>query len=234
MADAASGAVRVVSEMIYAISLGGAGFISGADFLRKVIDGAGTDFAVILWVMPDDDTAILAVARSGGVALFLRMDGDFQIYTHPHTCPHVHRDIGVVLVVRIDAEVVRTEDVGFPGFDLESSGIEFLFPNFDRDKIGASWSTGPVWGLSDISLSAYYQAVNKESASTFDFPGFLSKSFTTSEIDSLGFNAQSIADVGKHRLTFGLDFYRDQVDDEAFSQACFGADFCPFPPSILN
>jgi len=74
-------------------------------------------------------------------------------------------------VLRIDAEVVRTEDVGFPGFDLESSGILFTFPNFDRDKIGVSWSTGPVWGLSDISLSTYYQAINKESASIFDFPG---------------------------------------------------------------
>ncbi len=94
-------------------------------------------------------------------------------------------------VLRIDAEVVRTKDVGFPGFCLESSGIEFTFPNFDRDKIGVAWNSGPVWGLSDISLSTYYQAVDKESASIFDFPGFFSESFTQSEIDSIGFNAQA-------------------------------------------
>ena len=132
-------------------------------------------------------------------------------------------------VLRIDAEVVRTKDVGFPGFDLESSGILFTFPNFDRDKIGVSWSTGPVWGLSDISLSTYYQGVNKESASIFDFPGYFSDSFTQSEIDSIGFNAQSIADVGQHKLTFGLDFYDDNVEDTALSETCFGP-FC-MPPS---
>jgi hemoglobin/transferrin/lactoferrin receptor protein len=132
-------------------------------------------------------------------------------------------------VLRVDAEVVRTEDVGFPGFELETSGIEFTFPNFDRDKLGISWSSGPVWALSDISLSTYYQAVNKESASVFDFPGFFSDSFTRSEIDSIGFNAQSIADVGRHRLTFGVDFYDDNVEDTALSQDCFGS-FC-LPPS---
>jgi len=132
-------------------------------------------------------------------------------------------------VLRIDAEIARTKDVGFPGFDLESSGIEFTFPNFDRDKLGVSWSSGPAWGLSDISLSTYYQSVNKESASVFDFPGFFSDSFTRSEIDSIGFNAQSIADAGKHHLTFGLDFYSDKVDDTALSNTCFGP-FC-LPPS---
>jgi len=124
-------------------------------------------------------------------------------------------------VLRIDAEVVRTQDVGFPGFSLEANNIEFSFPNFDRDKIGVSWSTGPVWGLSDISLSTYYQAVNKESASVFDFfPGFFSDSYTKSTIDSIGFNAQSIADVGLHHLTFGLDFYTDSVEDEALAIGC--------------
>jgi TonB-dependent heme/hemoglobin receptor len=132
-------------------------------------------------------------------------------------------------ILRIDAEVVRTKDIGFPGFSLEFNSIEFTFPNFDRDKIGVSWSTGPVWGLSDISLSTYYQAVNKESASVFDFPGFASTSSTQSEIDSIGFNAQSIADAGRHHLTFGLDFYNDNVQDTALSETCFGP-FC-LPPS---
>jgi hemoglobin/transferrin/lactoferrin receptor protein len=126
-------------------------------------------------------------------------------------------------VLRIDAEVVRTQDVGFPGFELsDSGGIEFTFPNFDRDKIGVAWNSGPVLGLSDISLSTYYQAVNKESASVFDFfPGFFSDDFTKSEINSIGFNAQSTAAVGAHSLTFGLDFYTDNVEDEALSTGCF-------------
>ncbi len=132
-------------------------------------------------------------------------------------------------ILRIDAEVVRTKDVGFPGFSLETSGIEFTFPNFDRDKIGVAWSSGPVWGLSDISLSTYYQGINKESSSIFAFPGYTSDTFTQSEIDSIGFNAQAIADAGNHNLTFGLDFYTDDVEDNALTETCFGP-FC-LPPS---
>jgi hemoglobin/transferrin/lactoferrin receptor protein len=132
-------------------------------------------------------------------------------------------------VLRFDAEVIRTEDVGFPGFDLETSGIEINFPNFDRDKLSVGWQSGPVGALSDISLSAYYQRVDKESQNLFDLPGFFSSSFTRSEIDSFGFNAQSIAAFGRHGLTFGLDLYRDSVDDNALSEQCFGG-FC-LPPS---
>jgi hemoglobin/transferrin/lactoferrin receptor protein len=133
-------------------------------------------------------------------------------------------------VLRIDAEVVRTQDVGFPGFELETSGTEITFPNFDRDKLGVAWDSGPVWGLADISLSAYYQAVNKESRRILDFsPFFFNDAFTQSEIDSIGFNAQSIADAGQHHLTFGLDSYNDNVQDTALSETCFG-NFC-LPPS---
>ncbi len=132
-------------------------------------------------------------------------------------------------VLRVDAEVVRTKDIGFPGFSLETNGIEFTFPNFDRDKIGVAWESGPVWGLSDISLSAFYQGINKESSSIFSFPGYTSDTFTKSEIDSLGFNAQSIADAGNHHLTFGLDFYTDNVEDNALTGTCYGP-FC-LPPS---
>jgi hemoglobin/transferrin/lactoferrin receptor protein len=124
-------------------------------------------------------------------------------------------------VLRIDAEVVRTQDVGFPGFSLDTNNIEITFPNNDRDKIGVAWSTGPVWGLSDISLSTYYQSIEKENTSIFDFsPGFFSDTNTKSTTDSIGFNAQSIAYVGNHHLTFGLDFYTDNVEDDALAIRC--------------
>jgi hemoglobin/transferrin/lactoferrin receptor protein len=132
-------------------------------------------------------------------------------------------------LLRIDAEIVRTQDVGFPGFSLATNGIEFTFPNFNRDKIGVAWNSGPVWGLSEISLSAYYQGINKESSSIFSFPGYMSDTFTQSVIDSIGFNAQSIADVDTHHLTFGLDSYTDHVHDNTLSETCFGP-YC-LPPS---
>jgi len=196
----------------------GFSFYAGGSYEKvddyKAADGASEDPRYVgprgVWVREDDTVPNSGMEQTnfnGGVKFLTGSQG----------------------VLRIDAEVVRTKDVGFPGFDLESSGIEFLFPNFDRDKIGVSWSTGPVWGLSDISLSTYYQGVNKESASIFDFPGYFSDSFTQSEIDSFGFNAQSIADVGQHHFTFGLDYYDDNVQDTALETTCFGP-FC-LPPS---
>ena len=122
---------------------------------------------------------------------------------------------------RVNAEVVRTDDVGFPGFDPATSGVDISFPNFDRDKLGLSWNSGPVWGLEDIALSGYYQQVDKESIRNIEVPGFASFNTTRSLIDSYGFNAQSIANVGINRLTFGLDYYQDRVEDETFAQNCF-------------
>jgi hemoglobin/transferrin/lactoferrin receptor protein len=133
-------------------------------------------------------------------------------------------------VLRVNAEMVRTDDIGFPGFDLETSVVSISFPRFDRDKLGIAWNSGPVWGLQDISLSTYYQTVDKETFFDFDFGGFTLQDFTHSEIRSLGFNAQSLAEIGSHRLTFGLDFYRDDVEDEAFSESCIPDVFC-FPPT---
>jgi len=196
----------------------GFSFYAGGSYEKvedyKAADGAFEDPRYVndedSWVLPDDTVPNSGMEQTN-------FNGGFKFLT------------GQQGVLRIDAEVVRTEDVGFPGFTLETSGIEFTFPNFDRDKIGVSWNTGPVWGLSDISLSTYYQAVDKESRSIFDFPGFLSNTFTQSDIDSIGFNAQSIADAGQHHLTFGLDFYTDNIEDNVLSETCFGP-FC-LPPS---
>ncbi len=129
-------------------------------------------------------------------------------------------------VFRVNAEVVRTKNVGFPGFDPATSGIDISFPNFDRDKVALAWESGPVWGLSDIVLSTWYQEINKESIRNFDFGFFFSNQFTQSVIKSLGFNAQSIADLGTaHHLTFGLDIYQDKLHDNARSETSFS------PPS---
>jgi len=192
----------------------GFSFYAGATYEKvddyTAADGASEDPRYLGWVRDDDtvpNSGMEQTTFNGGVKFLTGQQG----------------------VLRIDAEVVRTKDVGFPGFDLETSGIEITFPNFDRDKLGVAWNSGPVLGLSDISLSAYYQGVSKESQNILNFPGFFLSTFTQSEIDSIGFNAQSIADAGNHHLTFGLDSYRDNVEDNALSEQCFGA-FC-LPPS---
>ena len=120
-------------------------------------------------------------------------------------------------VLKVNAEVVRTEDIGFPGF-ARDSGIEIYFPNFNRDKLAASWASGPMAFFDDFNVSAWYQYVDKESVRNFSFPGFAQHSYTRSEIDSIGFNVQGISTVGINHLTYGLDFYQDDLHDTALTE----------------
>ncbi len=138
-------------------------------------------------------------------------DGSFSILT------------GDQGVFKVNAEVVRTEDIGFPGFDPATSGIDISFPKFDRNKLAAAWESGPMGFLDDLTISAWYQNVDKESIRNFDFPRFFtSNSYTRSEIDSIGFNAQGISTAGINHLTYGLDFYQDKLHDTALSE-CTGS-----------
>lgn len=117
-------------------------------------------------------------------------------------------------VLKTNFEVVRTEDVGFPGFDPETSGVDIQFPRFDRDKLSVGWDSGPMWGLENFSVSSYYQSVTKESKRFIDpSPFFYIHTYTKSEIDTFGLSTQAIGSWGDHSVTMGLDFYRDDLDD---------------------
>lgn len=161
-------------------------------------DGAHEDDRYAVYTLADDTVPNSGMRQTN-------FDGSFSILT------------GNRGVLKVNAEVVRTEDIGFPGFALDS-GIEILFPKFDRDKLGASWASGPMAFFDDLTVSAWYQYVDKESIRNFAFPGFSQNSFTRSEIDSVGFNAQGISTVGINRLTYGLDFYQDDLHDTALTE----------------
>jgi hemoglobin/transferrin/lactoferrin receptor protein len=181
----------------------GASYQDASDYTAA--DGAHDDSRYVDYTLEDD-----TVPNSGMTQTAL--NGNLRFLT------------GEQGVFRVNLEAVRTDDVGFPGFDPETSGIDISFPNFDRDKLGLAWNSGPVWGLNDISLSTYYQKVDKESIRNLNFgPTFYLNNYTRSQIDSVGFNAQSIADAGRHRLTFGLDFYQDQIEDETLAESPFGS-----------
>jgi hemoglobin/transferrin/lactoferrin receptor protein len=239
--DAIGGVVNIITRQPnlghHAFSFGGDvaleyGTISDSQAGRASVTGTGRGFsfyAGATYEKVDDYTAAKGASEDPRYAPYVREDDSVPNSGMEQTNFNggVKFLTGQQGVLRIDTEVVRTQDVGFPGFELETSGIEITFPNFDRDKIGVAWNTGPVWGLSDISLSTYYQKVDKESLFLFDVPGYFSNSFTRSKIDSFGFNAQSIADAGRHHFTFGLDLYNDKVDDTALSETCFGPSCLP-------
>jgi len=127
-------------------------------------------------------------------------------------------------VFRVNLESTRTKDIGFPGF-ARDSGIEIYFPNFDRDKLGLRWESGPLWGLDDLAFAAYYQQVDKQSVRNFNFGFFWQNNTSQSLIDTIGFNAQGIKDTGRHHLVFGLDVYQDTLDDNTVLESSFA------PPS---
>ena len=85
----------------------------------------------------------------------------------------------------------------------------------DRRGLELGPGVGAVRHLAEHLLPGHQQGEREHLRS---FPGFVSDTFTQSEIDSIGFNAQSIADAGQHHLTFGLDFYTDNVEDNALSR----------------
>ena len=127
-------------------------------------------------------------------------------------------------VLRVAAEAVRSDDIGFPGYDPATSGVDITFPRFDRDKYTVAYDVAEVAGLDTLSLSAYTQKVVKESKRNLDFgPYFFSHNFTRSDIDTVGFNAQGAKALGSHRLTFGLDAYQDELQDQTTEDSTFGS-----------
>lgn len=122
-------------------------------------------------------------------------------------------------VLRADLQLTRTADIGFPGYDPRTSGIDIAFPRFDRDKFALTYDSGPVWGLGNVTVAAYAQNVVKESKLDIG----PRKSLTTSDVDSRGGSAQATAAVGPHFVVFGLDYYRDDLHDEALTRTATGS-----------
>jgi hemoglobin/transferrin/lactoferrin receptor protein len=131
--------------------------------------------------------------------------------------------VGESSVLRLDTQVTQTRDVGFPGYDPETSGVDISFPRFDRNKYAVTYETGPFAGLNGFSVTTYYQTVVKESKRNFSFgPTFYLNNFTRSDVDSWGLNAKSSADFTSQHVTFGLDFYQDSLHDQTTEVSPFG------------
>ncbi|MCD4748999.1 MAG: TonB-dependent receptor [Thermoanaerobaculales bacterium] len=188
------------------------------------IRGAGKGFGFNLsvgWETADDYKAPKEAAQSPHFQQYVLPDG---------TVPNSGMDQASVQggfrmltgdrgIFRTNVEIVRTDDVGFPGFDPETSGVDISFPRFDRDKISLGWESGPLAGLNNLSVSGYWQHVVKESKRFIDpSPFFFVHTYTKSDIETIGFNTQGIKDLGAHHLTMGLDFYRDNLEDEATNE----------------
>jgi len=190
--------------------------------------GKGYGFNLSLgWETAGDYKAPKDAARSPYFAPYVLPDGTVPNSGMDQTSAQggFRMVTGKTGLFRTNFEIVRTDDIGYPGFDPDTSGVDISFPRFDRDKISVGWDSGPQWGLSNLSLSAYFQHVVKESKRNIDpSPAFFFHSFTRSDIKTVGFNAQALEDLGAHHLTMGLDAYRDRLDDETENQYPWSSD----------
>jgi hemoglobin/transferrin/lactoferrin receptor protein len=133
--------------------------------------------------------------------------------------------VGESSVLRLDTQVTQTRDVGFPGYDPKTSGVDISFPRFDRNKYAVTYETGPFAGLNGFSVTTYYQTIVKESKRNISMgPRFFLNNFTRSDINSWGLNAKSSADFTSQHVTFGLDFYQDSLHDQTTASSPFGTD----------
>jgi hemoglobin/transferrin/lactoferrin receptor protein len=133
--------------------------------------------------------------------------------------------VGESSVLRLDTQVTQTRDVGFPGYDPKTSGVDISFPRFDRNKYAVTYETGPFAGLNGFSVTTYNQTVVKESKRNISMgPRFFLNNFTRSDINSWGLNAKSSADFTSQHVTFGLDFYQDSLHDQTTASSPFGTD----------
>ena len=128
-------------------------------------------------------------------------------------------------VLRLDMQTTQARDIGFPGYDPATSGIDISFPKFNRNKIGLTYDSGPVLGLSSLSVTGYWQGVVKDSILDFNFgPTFFSDNFTHSVINTWGLNLHSGVEAGGGQVTFGLDFYQDNLHDDTQESSVLGSD----------
>lgn len=122
-------------------------------------------------------------------------------------------------VLRANVQSTRTSDVGFPGYDPLTSGIDIAFPRFDRDKYSLTFDSGPLGRLANITATAYRQDVVKESRLDIG----PRRSLTRSEIASTGGSAQATATIGQHFVVFGFDAYQDELHDQALTTTAAGS-----------
>jgi outer membrane receptor protein involved in Fe transport len=109
-----------------------------------------------------------------------------------------------------------------------NDSVRFLFPSYDRTKLNVGFQTQGLGFVDRLEANVYQQQVDKinEQNLSFEiFPGFsfVSNSVTQSQIDTFGGNVQLRSNpCERHAVTYGLDYYQDDLDESQRSFSTFG------------
>jgi len=113
------------------------------------------------------------------------------------------------------------EDIGLPG----AAGVfSASFPFTDRDKASVEYRGDGIPGLGSLTVEAYVQDQEENFTTVLDLPPIEAGPFNllvdsrterVSDVLTVGWGARGETRAGdSHRLTYGIDFFRDEVDEE--------------------
>ena len=143
------------------------------------------------------------------------------------------------------------DETGFGFVEPEALGVEeafrirILYPKQDFDRLTAGYMASALGAAvaDSLDVRAYFQANDRQLANDIDidigpiFPGAPPSSLeadtlNTTALDTLGLRSQAIKVAGRHLVTYGLEYYRDDSQNTDFSETTTTLRF-PFPPFEL-
>ncbi|MGH7556737.1 MAG: TonB-dependent receptor plug domain-containing protein [Gemmatimonadota bacterium] len=120
----------------------------------------------------------------------------------------------------LDVESYRGEDIGLPGTAGVFTGF---FPSTTRDKVSLRYEGVGPGLLPSLKLSVYVQDQEEDFSTLLDLPPIPAGPFSllidnetsrVSDVRTVGFDVQADAAIGaSHLLTYGLEFFRDDVEE---------------------
>lgn len=185
--------------------------ISEGRHLNGGLEIAGRELALRLsaaWRDADDfQSPEGVVVNSGAESLDLSLDLEYR------PSPE-HR-----FVLGLDR--FEAEEVGLPGTGGVFTGS---FPFTDREKGSLTYSTTALPAIGELRVEAYVQDQDESFATVLDLPPIPAGPFNllidteterVSDVTTVGAGLRGEKAVGsRHRLTYGIDFFRDYVDEE--------------------
>jgi hemoglobin/transferrin/lactoferrin receptor protein len=119
----------------------------------------------------------------------------------------------------VDLQRFRATDVGVPGTTGVFTGF---YPSTDRDKLGVDYRMDSAGFLGSLRFDAFMQGQEENFATVLDLPPIAAGPFRllidteserVSDVRTTGFGLQLDRALGGARLTYGVDFFRDDVDE---------------------
>jgi len=125
--------------------------------------------------------------------------------------------------IRLEGDRFRGEDIGLPGTGGVFTGS---FPTSDRDAFTVAYENrGRIPGVANLQASVWIQNQEEDFATFLDLPPIMAGPFDllidtetsrVSDVTTTGFDIQATSPLagGSHWLTYGIEWFRDDVEED--------------------